>query len=324
MTLTRYLALASVIVIPGLVISVTATAPPAERSIPTMQRPAEFPPMEVAPEPPAAALITWDLPVARNERVDFFIRWLSGYNRARTALWLARSGRYGPMTREKLRARGMPEDLTYLALVESGFSPSATSSAKAIGLWQFIAVTGRRYGLKVTPYVDERRDPVKATDAALDYLQALYARFGFEDLEYQPPFTFDTVRAPGGTSLELIATAVGVSASEIFDLNQHYVLKVTPPGRLADVRIPQGRLPVFEANFARLVQDARSAQDVRAASSKRRPAIITARLKVRARAAQSNISTVRATSPAFIARKASLTSSSLPRRVTISSSFRRP
>ena len=392
MTLTRYLALASVIVIPGLVISVTATAPPAERSIPTMQRPAEFPPMEVAPEPepPAAALITWDLPVSRNERVDFFIRWLSGYNRARTALWLARSGRYGPMTREKLRARGMPEDLTYLALVESGFSPSATSSAKAIGLWQFIAETGRRYGLKVTPYVDERRDPVRATDAALDYLQALYARFGswylaaaayntgenrverilrertgsargeealywqispflpretrdyvpmilaaghigkeparygFEDLEYQPPFTFDTVRAPGGTSLELIATAVGVSASEIFDLNQHYVLKVTPPGRLADVRIPQGRLPVFEANFARLVQDARLAQDVRVASSKRRPAIITARLKVRARAAQSNISTVRATSPAFIARKASLTSSSLPRRVTISSSFRRP
>ena len=97
MTLTRYLGLVSVIVVPGLMISVTASAPPAERSIPTMQRPAEFPPIVVAPEPPAA-LITWDLPVARNERVDFFIRWLSGHNRERTALWLARSGRYGPMT----------------------------------------------------------------------------------------------------------------------------------------------------------------------------------------------------------------------------------
>src|SRR5438876_11907864 len=157
MTLTRYLALASVIVIPGLLISVTATTvPPAERSMPTMERPAEFPPIEVTPEPPGT-LITWDLPVARNERVDFFIRWLSGYNRARTALWLERSGRYGPMTREKLRARGMPEDLSYLALIESGFSPGATSRAKATGLWQFIAETGRRYGLKVTPYVDERR-----------------------------------------------------------------------------------------------------------------------------------------------------------------------
>jgi membrane-bound lytic murein transglycosylase D len=383
MTLTRYLGLASVIVVPGLMISVTATAPPAEQSIPTMQRPAEFPPIEIAPEPPAA-LITWDLPVARNERVDFFIRWLSGHNREQTALWLARSGRYGPMTREQLRARGMPEDLSYLALIERGFSPAATSRAKATGLWQFIEETGRRYGLKVTPYVDERRDPVKATDAALDYLQALYARFGswylaaaayntgenrverilreqtgsargeeaqywqiapflpretqdyvpmilaaghigkeparygFEDLEYQAPLTFDTVRAPGGISLELIATAAGVSATEIFDLNQQYVLKVTPPGTLADVRIPQGRSPVFDANFARLEQDARLA------SLKRPPAIVTAHASVRSRSAQSNIRTVRATSPAFIARKASLTSSSLPRRVTISSSFKRP
>jgi hypothetical protein len=157
MTLTRYLALATVIVVPGLVISVMATPPTAERSIPAMQRPAEFLAIEVEPEPSAAPLVTWDLPVARNERVDFFIRWLSGHNRERTALWLERSGRYGPMTREKLRARGMPEDLTYLALIESGFSPGATSRAKAIGLWQFTAETGRRYGLKVTPYVDERR-----------------------------------------------------------------------------------------------------------------------------------------------------------------------
>ena len=59
-----------------------------------MQRPAEFLPIEIASEPEP----TWDLPVARNERVDFFIRWLSGHNRERTALWLARSGRYGPTT----------------------------------------------------------------------------------------------------------------------------------------------------------------------------------------------------------------------------------
>jgi membrane-bound lytic murein transglycosylase D len=72
----------------------------------------------------------------------------------------------------------MPEDLIYLAFIESGFSPKAHSQAAAVGLWQFIAETGRRYGLEVTTYVDERRDPMKATTAALDYLQDLHDRFG--------------------------------------------------------------------------------------------------------------------------------------------------
>jgi membrane-bound lytic murein transglycosylase D len=121
---------------------------------------------------------TWDLPVTRNERVDQWISFLKGRNADKTRVWLERSGRYTPMIREALRERGMPEDLIYLAFIESGFSPRAYSPAAAAGIWQFIAETGRRYGLEVSSYVDERRDPIASTDAALDYLEELHGRFG--------------------------------------------------------------------------------------------------------------------------------------------------
>lgn len=124
------------------------------------------------------ARTAWDLPVTRNERVDFWIDFLQGRNKSRTHVWLEREGRYGEFIRSRLRDRGMPEDLFYLAMIESGLSNRAVSHASAVGLWQFIAETGRRYGLEVSTYVDERRDPLKSTDAALDYLSDLYERFG--------------------------------------------------------------------------------------------------------------------------------------------------
>ncbi len=124
------------------------------------------------------SVVTWDITVTRNERVEDWIDFLTGRNRDRTELWLERSGKYGPMIQAELRRRGMPEDLLYLALIESGFSPKAYSHAAASGIWQFIAETGRRYGLEVNGVVDERRDPLKSTDAALDYLQELHDRFG--------------------------------------------------------------------------------------------------------------------------------------------------
>lgn len=125
-----------------------------------------------APEP------EWDLPVARNDRVDYWIDFLKGRNKDRTHLWLEREGKYGPLIRSALRERGMPEDLLYLTMIESGLSPHAYSHAHAAGLWQFISATGRRYGLEITTYVDERRDPLAATDAALDYLSDLHDQFG--------------------------------------------------------------------------------------------------------------------------------------------------
>lgn len=120
----------------------------------------------------------FDLPIEYNERVQFWMDYFDTRGREQFAVYLARMGRYEEMIRGALRERGMPEDLIYLALVESGFSPVARSHASAVGLWQFIAGTARRYGLEVSTYVDERRDPIKSTEAALDYLEDLYERFG--------------------------------------------------------------------------------------------------------------------------------------------------
>ena len=89
----------------------------------------------------------------------------------------AREGIYGEMIRSKLRGRDMPEDLLYIAMVESGFRTKAISRSSASGLWQFMRPTAEAQGLMINSYVDERHDPVRSTDAALDYLEMLYARF---------------------------------------------------------------------------------------------------------------------------------------------------
>jgi membrane-bound lytic murein transglycosylase D len=127
---------------------------------------------------PVPELLFPDIPVARNEFVDRFINLFYHEQTDRIALYLKRSGRYEGMIRTKLRERGMPEDLLYLSMIESGFNPNALSTAEAVGLWQFVAGTARLYGLRVDGYVDERRDPVRATDAALEYLQDLHGQFG--------------------------------------------------------------------------------------------------------------------------------------------------
>jgi len=121
---------------------------------------------------------TWDIEVTDHDGVDFFVEYLMGKNRDKTEQWLARIGKYGPLIQNELRERGMPQDLLYLAMIESGLDPNAYSRAHAAGVWQFIAETGQRYGLEVSSYVDERRDPVKATAAALTYLQEMHDRFG--------------------------------------------------------------------------------------------------------------------------------------------------
>jgi hypothetical protein len=121
--------------------------------------------------------VKWDLHVSEHERIDFFVEFLMGRNYDKTRVWLERIGKYGPMIQNELRERGMPEDLLYLAMIESGLDPTAYSKAHASGMWQFIAETGQRYGLEVSRYLDERRDPVKSTAAGLTYLQQMYDRF---------------------------------------------------------------------------------------------------------------------------------------------------
>jgi membrane-bound lytic murein transglycosylase D len=127
-----------------------------------------------------AAVAGWDLPNIDNARVDSWIKLFSTDPnvKSRFAVWLDRKSTYEPMISEKLTARDMPQDLIYLAMIESGFNPTAKSPAKAGGLWQFISETGQRYGLTVSKKVDERNVPAKATDAALSYLSDLHDRFG--------------------------------------------------------------------------------------------------------------------------------------------------
>jgi len=118
------------------------------------------------------------LPVEMNQQVE---RWMDRYVsdlRPIFQRYLEREGLYADMIREALRARRMPEELVYLAAIESGFSPTAVSHMSAVGMWQFMGPTALAYGLRIDAYVDERRDPIRATEAALAYLQALYERFG--------------------------------------------------------------------------------------------------------------------------------------------------
>ncbi|HSJ07974.1 MAG TPA: lytic transglycosylase domain-containing protein, partial [Longimicrobiales bacterium] len=244
---------------------------------------------------------------SEHDRIDFFVEFLMGRNYDRTRTWLERIGKYGPMIQNELRERDMPEDLLFLAMIESGLNPTAYSKAHASGMWQFISETGQRYGLEVSRYIDERRDPVKSTAAGLTYLQEMHDRFdswylasagyntgenrvgrlmrertgsergtdegywdiwdrlpretrdyvplmiamghiakepakyGFHNLQYEAPLTFEDVLVPGGTKLADVALAAGVDVDVIEDLNPHFLRGQTPPDRRMAVRVPVGQ-----------------------------------------------------------------------------------
>jgi membrane-bound lytic murein transglycosylase D len=118
------------------------------------------------------------IPIEINADVEREIRSFQGGERRFFLESYQRSGYYRPMIVAKLREAGLPEQLSWLPLVESGFKDRALSSARALGLWQFISSTGYRYGLDRSDWIDERMDPEKSTQAAIGYLTALHALFG--------------------------------------------------------------------------------------------------------------------------------------------------
>ena len=238
-----------------------------------------------------------------NSQVRKWVSYFKGRGRRHMKRYLSRSTRYLPMMQRKLRDEGLPEDLIYIVFVESGFQSLAHSRANAVGYWQFIRDTGRRYGLKVNGHVDERRDPVLSTEAAARYFNALYnlfgdwylamasyntgenrvrravmrygtrdfwklsrrrrlhretrnyvpkflavrmiakdpERFGFTNVNYEPPLSYDTYRLDQSISLKKLSAKLGVSYKVLKRLNPRYRTEYVPVYRnLQRIRLPKG------------------------------------------------------------------------------------
>jgi membrane-bound lytic murein transglycosylase D len=123
----------------------------------------------------------WDIEVHAYEataRVGRYVRLFSGPAKDHIQLQLERGTRYESMIRAKMRDGGLPEDMYYLGLVESGWDPNAYSKAAAVGMWQFMTTTARDMGMRVDWWVDERRDPVRSTTAAVRFMRDLKEQFG--------------------------------------------------------------------------------------------------------------------------------------------------
>jgi len=134
------------------------------------------------PSDPRESTVVNEIPVVVNSRVQKWLDYFQGRGRPVMARWLSREPKYRPMVERILAEHDLPSELFCLAMIESGLSPTAYSRAHAVGMWQFISSRARIHDLRVDWWVDERRDPEKATYAAADYLSMLYEMFGSWEL----------------------------------------------------------------------------------------------------------------------------------------------
>ena len=126
----------------------------------------------------SSAGLVFDLPITYNKHIQKWIHFFQTNGRHWFEIWLERSYKHMPNIHRQLEDAGLPKDLIYMAMIESGFSAKATSTAAAAGPWQFIPDTGKRFGLNINWWLDERRDFHKSTKAATKYLSQLYKEFG--------------------------------------------------------------------------------------------------------------------------------------------------
>lgn len=259
--------------------------------------------------------VLYDFPMTMNHKVEFYLDFFQNQHRSHFSRWLSRSSRYMPMIEEIFSEAGLPLDLAYLAMIESGFNEAAYSTASAVGMWQFMKATGRHYDLNVNSYIDERRNPVKSTLAAATHLSELYQdfgswylavaaynagqgkirraikryettdfwelakgeylqpetkdyvpkliaaimiarepeKYGFHDIEYEKPLSYDVVEVPRWTALKAVALAAGTSEETLRLLNRELRKPFTPPDNEAyELRIPEGKRDTALRNLPRV------------------------------------------------------------------------
>ncbi len=247
------------------------------------------------------------IPIVVNKDVQYEIDSFTGRERTFFMESLKRSGKYRPMIIEMLKEAGLPEELSWLPLVESGFKVKALSKARALGLWQFIPSTGYMYGLKRDTYIDERLDPEKATLSAIEYLKTMHRifgdwstvlaayncgegrvlgiirkqninyldnfwdlyrklpsetaryvprfiatvhivnnleKYGFDEIEYDKPYEYETVSIEKQVKLKDIADLIDVPETVLKDLNPELRYPVLPKTEY-DLNVPDGKADIL-------------------------------------------------------------------------------